>query len=118
MTAQEYAAAGFAAHGGDSSAQTLLIALRAASRRGTLGPKLPERQIASQHHPSGGAERFRQRNQQRRICVGTRAVSQDQAVGYPYCGAVKIPAHRHLIYVIFAKRNAAIHFRLHYNLGI
>ena len=56
-----------------------------------MRPGLTKRQIAAQHSETRGAERIRQRNQQRRLAIGSSAVRENQAARFGVRGAVQKP---------------------------
>ncbi len=80
MAAEIYAAGHFALHGLDGSVKSLLISLRASSRRWSVGARLTEGQIAAEDGEAGSAEGVGESDQERSIAVCSRAMGQDEAV--------------------------------------
>ena len=94
MAAQKDAAFCLSPQRGNRRTQAGLVAFSASARRRPAGTQLTKRQIASQHHPSGFAKGVRQSHQQRRLAVGSGAVSQHQAVRPRGLGAMEESPNR------------------------
>jgi hypothetical protein len=80
MTAQEDAGRRLLAHGCNGGFESLPITLGAAAWRWPMGSQLAKRKIAAEYSQARGAERISQREEKRRIAVGSRAVGQNKAI--------------------------------------
>ena len=88
---------------GNRLPDSLLIALSRADRRSVMS-LLPERKVTSQHYHSRMAKRVRQRDQQRRLTVGTCAVRQDKGIALGCLGYMQKPSHRRVCMTQVFKR--------------
>lgn len=113
VAAEEDAAGGSAAHGGDGGFEALLITPRAAGRRRPGRARLAKRQIAPKDDPSRVTERAGEGDEERRVRVGSRAVREHERVGGgragDFGGEMKEAADRRFIGRIVVKFQDVAH---------
>jgi hypothetical protein len=93
MATQKQAARSLSSHGSNCRSESLLVTFRAATLWRPVRSQLAEGKIATEDGQPGGAERTRQRDEERGIAVRSRAVRQDEAIPIRIGRAMQKPSN-------------------------
>jgi hypothetical protein len=93
MATQKQAARSLSSHGSNCRSESLLVTFRAATLWRPVRSQLAEGKIATEDGQPGGAERTRQRHEERGIAVRSRAVRQDEAIPIRIGRAMQKPSN-------------------------
>ena len=93
MAADKHFARSELSNGSNGILQSCPIASRVSRPGRPIMPQPAVREFAAQDGESNGSKGLRERDQQRRLGIGTCAVSEDKAVGVRVFGAMQKTAH-------------------------